>query len=275
MAFNPSWRRAWLRTMFCAGLAAFGLGMLTSAWTQSGPADTAHFDVYADGDTIHLLTGHGKKGGPSILLFHRTSKDGGASWSKPVRVNAGTTSLSAHHPGENPSIAGSGNRLIVAWTAPRPNSRRGGLVQTAVSGDGGATWKNGPSPFSDAAGSQTFMRMTAGASGQGGGQGSGAGNSASDAAKRALHMVWLDSREGHQGLRYARSTDLGHTWGKDLALAPRTCDCCWNSIATHADANGASEVSVLYRGGEPRDMMHIASTDGTRWNTPAAIGNFD
>ena len=86
--------------------------------------DFAHFDVYAEGDTVHLLTGHGKKGGPSILLYHRASKDGGASWSKPVRVNHGTERLSAHHPGENPSIAGSGNRLVVAWTAPRPNSRR-------------------------------------------------------------------------------------------------------------------------------------------------------
>ena len=260
-------RSPWLRAIFCAGLAAFGLGMLTSAWTQSGPADTAHFDVYADGDTIHLLTGHGKKGGPSILLFHRVSKDGGASWSKPVRVNAGTERLSAHHPGENPSIAGSGNRLVVAWTAPRPNARRGGLIQTAVSDDGGATWKNGPSPYADAAGSQTFMRMTAGG-------GAAAGSAGGTAAARAMHMVWLDSREGRQGLRYARSNDLGATWGKDVALAPRTCDCCWNSIATRPEVGGVGEVSVLYRGGEPRDMMHMASSDGAQWNPPASIGGF-
>ena len=275
-------RRPWLRTALIAGAAAFGLGILTSAWTQSGPADTAHFDVYAEGDTIHLLTGHGKKGGPSILLFHRVSKDGGASWSKPVRVNAGTERLSAHHPGENPSIAGSGNRLVVAWTAPRPAvnnaARRGGLIQTAVSDDGGATWKTGPSPYADAAGSQTFMRMTA-ASGAGAGGGAGSGIAASaasgNAESRAMHMVWLDSREGRQGLRYARSNDLGTTWGKDVALAPRTCDCCWNSIATRPGASGEGEVSVLYRGGEPRDMMHMASTGGAKWNTPASIGGFD
>ena len=143
MNLNYWWRRPFLRAGLLAGVAAFGLGLLTSAWTQSGPADTAHFDVYAEGETIHLLTGHGKKGGPSIFLFHRASKDGGASWSKPVRVNAGTERLSAHHPGENPSIAGNGNRLVVAWTAPRPNARRGGLIQTAVSDDGGVTWKTG------------------------------------------------------------------------------------------------------------------------------------
>jgi hypothetical protein len=246
------------RTGLLVACVAFGLGFLGSAFTQSPPADTAHFDVYAEGDTIHLLTGHGKKGGPSILLFHRASKDGGATWSKPVRVNAGSERLSAHHPGENPSIAGSGNRLVVAWTAPRINARRGGLIQTATSDDGGATWKSGPSPFSDAAGSQTFMRMVA-----------ASGTAAT--TSRALHMVWLDSREGRQGLRYARSPDLGGTWGKDMALAPRTCDCCWNSIATRSDG----EVSVLFRGGEPRDMMHMASIDGATWNAAAPVGAFD
>lgn len=246
------------RAVLLAAGAALGLGITTAALTQSPPADTAHFDVYAEGGTIHLLTGHGKKGGPSILLFHRASQDGGVTWSKPVRVNGGSDKLSAHHPGENPSIAGSGKRLVVAWTAPRQNARRGGLIQTAVSDDGGTSWKNGPSPFSDAAGSQTFMRMVA------------AGDTASKSG--ALHMVWLDSREGQQGLRYARSTDLGATWGKDAALAPRTCDCCWNSIAARP---GSAEVSVLYRGGEPRDMMHMASTDGAKWNAPASIGGFD
>lgn len=60
-----------------------------------------------------------------------------------------------------------------------------------------------------------------------------------------------------------------------MALAPRTCDCCWNSIATRPAASGASEVSVLYRGGDPRDMMHMASTDGSKGNTPTSIGGFD
>lgn len=218
---------------------------------QAQTAGFAHFDVAGDGDTIHLLTGHGKKGAAEIPLFHRISKDGGATWSKPVRVNRDSDRLSAHHPGENPSIVAAGNRVMVAWSAPRANARRGGMVATMLSEDGGATWKPGPSPFEDAAGSQTFMRMAA------------AGN--------ALHMVWLDSRDGRQGLRYARSPDGGKSWAKDVALAPRTCDCCWNSIATRLDG----EVSVLYRGGDPRDMLHMASKDGSAWQAPVSIGGFD
>ena len=214
-------------------------------------ADFAHFDVASDGDTIHLLTGQGKKGVAEIPLFHRLSKDGGATWSKPVRVNRDTDRLSAQHPGENPSIVAAGSRVVVAWSAPRANTRRGGLIATMLSDDGGATWKPGPSPFEDAAGSQTFMRMTA--------------------AGTALHMVWLDSRDGRQGLRYARSADGSKSWVNDVALAPRTCDCCWNSIATRPDG----EVSVLYRGGDPRDMLHMASKDGSTWQKPVSIGGFD
>ncbi|MBL8383966.1 MAG: exo-alpha-sialidase [Burkholderiales bacterium] len=213
--------------------------------------DFAHFDVYADGDAVHLLTGHGKKGGPAIALYHRVSRDGGATWSAPRRVNPPDRErLSAHHPGENPQVAAAGNRVVVAWTEPRPNARRGGLIATMISDDGGATWKPGPVPFQDAAGSQTFMRMVA--------------------AGRTLHMTWLDSRDGRQGLRYARSADAGNTWSADVAVAPRTCDCCWNSIA----ANGA-EVSLLFRGGEPRDMMHAASRDGTAWSKAVSVDNFN
>ena len=214
-------------------------------------ADFAHFDVASDGDTMHLLTGQGKKGAAEIPLYHRVSKDGGATWSKPVRVNRDSDRLSAHHPGENPSIVAADNRVVVAWSAPRANARRGGLIATMLSEDGGTTWKPGPSPFDDAAGSQTFMRITA--------------------AGAALHMVWLDSRDGRQGLRYARSPDGGKSWAKDVALAPRACDCCWNSIATRPDG----EVSVLYRGGDPRDMLHMASKDGSAWQPPVAIGGFD
>lgn len=103
-------------------------------------ADFAHFDVASDGDAIHLLTGQGKKGAAEIPLYHRVSKDGGANWSKPVRVNRDSDRLSAHHPGENPSIVAAGNRVVVAWSAPRANARRGGLIATMLSEDGGAHW---------------------------------------------------------------------------------------------------------------------------------------
>lgn len=233
-----------LKTIAFAGL------VMAACAASAQHDDFAHFDVYAEGDTVHLLTGHGKKGGPAIALFHRMSRDSGSTWSTPTRVNpADRERLSSHHPGENPQVAAAGDRVVVAWTEPRPNARRGGLIATMLSDDGGASWKPGPVPFQHAAGSQTFMRMVA--------------------SGRTLHMTWLDSRDGRQGLRYARSNDAGNTWGADIAVAPRTCDCCWNSIAATA-----GEVSVLFRGGDPRDMMHVASRDGSNWGKPVSIDGF-
>jgi hypothetical protein len=214
---------------------------------QGKDDDFAHFDVYADGTTIHLLTGHGKKGSAPIALFHRVSKDGGTTWSRPVRVNPPDRErVTGHHPGENPQVAASGDRVIVAWTEPRAGARRGGLIATMLSDDGGATWKAGATPFDNPAGSQTFMRMIA--------------------AGGTLHMAWLDSRERAQSLRYARSIDTGATWSRDVQIAPRTCECCWNSIAARGD-----ETVVLFRGDAPRDMMASASRDGRTWSTPVSV----
>jgi hypothetical protein len=221
------------------------------AYAQQPATDVAHYDVYTDGDAIHLLVGYGRKGEPAIALFHRRSTDGGTMWSAPIRVNRDADRLSAHHPGENPQIVAMGDRLVVVWTAPRAGARRGGLIATMVSNDGGKTWQDGPAPYHDAQGSQTFMELLA--------------------AGKTVHMVWLDSRDRQQSLRYAQSADAGATWSADRSLAPKTCDCCWNSLAAAPD--GA--ISVLFRGAEPRDMMHVISRNGTAWRHTGSIGNFD
>ena len=230
--------------------------MLAASPALAQPAgNLAHYDVYADrdGSAIHLLVGTGKKGNPSIALWHLRSSDAGASWSKPIRINTDADRLSAHHPGENPQIVAAGNRVFVAWTAPRTNAGgrgRGGLIRIATSDDGGATWQSGVTPYENAAGSQTFMKLAV--------------HSAN------IHMAWLDSREGRQSLRYGRSTDSGVSWAGDTQLAARTCECCWNNMAVTAQS-----VSVMFRGDQPRDMMLISQRADGSWQAPAAIGNFD
>ena len=159
--------------------------------------------------------------------------------------------LNAHHPGENPQLIAMGNRVFATWTALGPNERRGGTLAIALSDDGGATWRPGAVPFGGQKGAQTFPKMVASGS--------------------IAHMVWLDSRGGSQGLRYARSLDGGSSWADDRPLAPRTCDCCWNSVAAAPDGS----VSALYRGHDPRDMMHIGSRDGKAWRNTGSVGGFD
>ncbi len=211
----------------------------------------AHYDVVVDHDTLHLLIGTGKKGAPDIALWHLRSGDGGTTWSKPARVNRPGDRLSANHPGENPQIAAVGDRLIAVWTQQRTGSHHGGVLATAMSDDGGLTWKPGPAPTPPAHGAQTFAEF------------------ATDG--KTLHMAWLDNRDGRQGLRYARSTDRGETWSADRPLAPRTCDCCWNSLAAMVDGG----VAVFYRGDTPRDMMLLTSRAGDTWRNHGSIGQFN
>ena len=236
---------------FAVWIAFACLAIALPVSAQPSVGSVAHYDVFVDRDVIHILIGTGKKGAADIALWHVSTADGGVIWSKPSRVNRPGDRLSAHHPGENPQFAAMGDRLIAVWTQQRPGSHRGGVLTTAVSDDGGTTWKPGSAPSPPKEGSQTFAEF------------------ATDG--KTLHMAWLDSRDGRQGLRYARSTDRGETWSADRALAPRTCDCCWNSLAPMADGG----VAVFYRGDEPRDMMLLTSRTGDTWRNHGSVGRFN
>ncbi len=238
-------------TRFVARVLFFCLAIALPIQAQQSGNDVAHYDVFVERDSIHVLIGTGKKGTPDIALWHVRSADGGATWTKPARVNNAGDRLSARHPGENPQIAAIGDRLIAVWTQQRPGATRGGVLATAWSDDGGTTWKPGTAPTAPGQGGQTFAEF------------------ATDG--KILHMAWLDSRDGRQSLRYARSTDRGATWSTDRMLAARTCDCCWNSLAPMADGG----VAVFYRGEEPRDMMLLMSRSGDTWRNYGSIGQFN
>ena len=127
-------------------------------------------------------------------------------------------------------------------------------MATALSTDGGATWQPGPNPADDGLLSDhSFVDCAADAAG-------------------TFHLVWLDSRGGPKGLRYANSKDAGKTWSKNATLKPETCECCWNTLALGADGS----VHALFRDKNPRDMAVISSTDhGARWGDPAKVGRFN
>jgi Neuraminidase (sialidase) len=90
-------------------------------------------------------------------------------------------------------------------------------------------------------------------------------------ARGTFHLVWLDSRTGRQGLRYAQSNDAGQSWSANKSLADPTCECCWNRLVASRDG----ELAVLYRQHSPRDMALIRSHDnGVTWDLPETIGVF-
>ena len=211
-------------------------------------------DVAVDGGTLHLLLGNYDTNSRSPVLLHLRSTDAGASWSPPVRVDAEAKPALAPHRGMDAQIAASGSKLVAIWNTAGTGFGGRGPMATAISADGGATWQPGPNPADDGLPSDhSFVDCAADATGN-------------------FHLVWLDSRGGPKGLRYANSHDGGQTWSKNATLKPETCECCWNTVTVGTD--GA--VHVLFRDKNPRDMAVISSTNhGARWSAPAKVGQFN
>jgi len=209
-------------------------------------------DVFTDGRALHLLVAEYSSGtNPPALLYQR-SADAGRTWSKPVRVDTGAKPPRSPSRGMDAQIAAVGKNLIALWGTHGEGYMGSGPMVTALSDDGGKTWRPGPNPADD---------------------GLNTGHAYADLAsdsQGALHLVWLDSRDGKQGLRYARSTDGGRTWSKNLTLKKETCECCWNTLAVSGNT-----VHVLFRDKSPRDMAMVSSFDGgLTWGKPAVAGGF-
>lgn len=211
-------------------------------------------DVVVDGGSVHLLLGDYHAETKLPALQHLRSTDGGATWSKPVRVDAGATAPHIPHRGMDAQLAASGAKLVAIWNTPGTGFNGRGPMATALSSDGGASWQPGPNPADDASqGDHSFVDCAADASG-------------------TFHLVWLDSRGPGKGLRYANSKDGGKSWSKNATLKSETCECCWNTLAVGADGS----VHALFRDKNPRDMAVISSTDhGAHWSDPAKVGRFN
>lgn len=221
-----------------------------AAPTPQQPA-TLSLDVAVDGGRAYAVTA--SDDGTTQVLLHRTSTDGGATWSAPVAIEPSRGRLSGASRGTDPQIAAAGGRLVVLWMAKGTSSRGNGLMEGARSDDGGRTWAAIGRPSDVAAAvSQAFIDVTADPRG-------------------AFHAVWLDSRDGGQGLRTTISKDGGRTWRDSGTIDARTCECCWNTVVPAG--NGA--LLVLYRDKDPRDMAMARSTDGgTTWQRTGPVGAF-
>ena len=255
--------RALMLAMLAVLVAGAGPATKPSGHHHGGaPGDgVTSFDVYVDGPRVHLLTVHAfssiSNGAPRAYeLRYQRSTDGGASWSQPALVGRGQPPPEIAKRGMDVQIAAAGDRLIAAWTAKGTKDKYGrGALVTAISSDGGQTWRAGPDPADD--GNPDLGRAFIDVAADNGG---------------ALHLVWLDGRGGEgKGLIYARSMDGGATWSKNFVLDAACCECCWNAVTCAPDG----KIYVLYRDIAPRDMSIVRSDDsGNTWSTPATVGRF-
>jgi hypothetical protein len=213
---------------------------------------TQSLDVSSQDAVVDVLTA--EKSDAGLELRHQRSRDGGATWSAPVRLPVTPENIKGAHRGNDPQIAAHHDRLVAVWTRPGDSTWGSGPLATALSSDGGKTWVAGPNPADD-----------------GSNKGHGYADLVAD-AEGAFYLVWLDGRDGGQGLRGAVSRDSGKTWSANATLDDRTCECCWNRLAT----SQAGKTAVVYRDKDPRDLAVAASEDkGRTWARRGTAGAFD
>jgi len=227
-------------------LAAFATGASHPATPSGG---VLGIDAWAQGDLVDLVTAIDT--GAGLELRHARSADGGRTWGTETVVPLEGAAMASPRRGHEPQVAAQGDRVLVSWTGTGTSAFGTGPLHTALSTDGGASWRPGPNPADD-----------------GSTDGHGFHDLAVDAGGQ-FHAVWLDSRDGGQGLRAATSAD-GSEWSVNATVDPQTCECCGNRLAVGDDGS----VHVLYRDKDPRDMA-VASRRGDAWHRLGDAGDFD
>jgi hypothetical protein len=172
------------------------------------------------------------------------SRDSGAHFAAPVRVNAAPGEVSSYAESRPVVAFGAGERVLVAWAARRVHAA-GGLSRDAddivvrMSDDGGAHFEPPVALNSDAQDSLStyhgFLALATGAAGE-------------------VAAAWIDGRStvlapgedepARSEVRLAVSRDGGATWARDTLVARDVCSCC--RLALHFGSAG--HVAVAYRG---------------------------
>ena len=191
------------------------------------------------------------------VLYARTEKSGGPIGA-PVKVNQPTEAPYMRQ--EAPALAVVGHEVFLTWalthpklTSDKPFSNE---LRLSRSTDGGKTFLPSILVNDDE-------------------QVIGHGfDSIHVAADGAVHMAWIDGREGKQesGTFVTRSTDHGRTVAKNLKVDENTCVCCRTSLTTGPDGT----LYVAWRKILPDDLRETVvarSTDGgSTFSSPVIVG---
>lgn len=211
------------------------------------------YDIYVQGSSVHALFAATRDGSRQPYIGYLHSGDNGLHWSavSEIPLPEGATLESAL--GNDVQIAADGKSLlaIVQLTGEIPGM---GSLTVMHSEDAGQNWTRGANPTASEI-DQSHPELIAD-------------------PKDHFHLVWLDDRDenGYQGVRYARSADVGTHWELSQTVDDSSCACCWNRLWLGEEGN----VNLLYRDMEPRDMALAQSIDdGQTWQRSATVGEFN
>ena len=218
-----------------------------------GLSDLSSFDVYVDNDQVVHIIASGKSAATDrhTVIRYIRSEDGGHHWSDAVNIDRFPTVSGKR--GNDIQLAASGRHLVALWQTEGELPGMGPMI-TAISSDHGKTWRTGVNPAVNDQGNQAYIDVIADQHG-------------------TFHVTWLEDPEenGHQSLRYARSSDHGKHWSSPMTLDDSTCSCCWNTLAL----SSRYQLHVLYRDMVPRDMLLMQSSDGGQtWRKASIVGDF-
>jgi hypothetical protein len=235
----------------------------------SGRAN-ANPSIAAQGRFVALVWGAPSDQGPTGIYL-ATSRDAGAAFGSPVRVNddGSVASLSAEQPPRVALLprAGQDPAIVVLWTARGDSGTR---LFSARSNDGGGTF-SAPEVVtgSDAPGSRGWESMTAIAGDDvgmiwldhrelaGPGQGSGVTHAGHEHGARPAQQADSVSRAQLSKLYFAR---LGADGGP-REITGGVCYCCKTAVASGADGSLYAAWRHVYAG-NIRDIAFTVSRDG-------------
>jgi len=222
-------------------LAALTLALLASA-PPAAEFPGVQPRLAAAGRRVGLVFGEDRS------IFFAGSRDGGRTFSAPVRVpSQGRLALGRHR---GPRVALTGGAVVV--TAILAAGRDEGDLFAWRSTDDGRTW-SAPARLNAAA---TSARE---------------GLHGMAAAGDTVAVAWLDLRATGTRIYVAVSRDGGATWSEDgLAYqspSGTVCQCCHPSVAVSAEG----EIAVMFRNSVQgaRDLYVTRSRDGGRTFEPA------
>ena len=230
--------------------------------------------IAAEGDFVAVAWGASEASGGTDV-FAATSRDGGRTFTPPVRVNDvnGDARVNGEQP---PRVSVAGHSITVVWTA---KGERGTKLLQAQSADSGRTWtKSAAVPGGDVAGNRGWENIAS-------------VPAASSGAARTF-AVWLDHRElarqdgevaaSHHdhaamsagkpdGVAMAQKSKL-YVAALDGASPPvavtgGVCYCCKTAIAAAPDGSIYAAWRHVFPG-NIRDIAFTSSRDGGRTFAP-------
>ena len=195
--------------------------------------------VTAIGSLVQVVWVDNRNGNPEI--YHKRSTDNGVSWGADLRltINTGASWY--------PCVSGSGSYVHLVWQDDRDGNTE---IYYKRSTDGGGSWSADTRLTTNSSDSE-FPSVSVSGS--------------------AVHVVWVDLRDGNREIYYKRSADNGENWGADTRFTNNTA----TSRFPTATASG-SLVHVVWEDNRDAnyEIYYKRSTDsGISWSTDTRLTN--